>query len=92
MLDRHAGSQDQRGRVSNVLGHDPQSKRAGSTVADVMDALWGVRADTSDVPRMTEPGWSYEPPDPGSGDPVARLTPLGTCAVRELLSELLAGG
>src|SRR6266851_3956821 len=53
------------GSAVYVSGQDRQSKREGSTVADVMEARWGVRA-TSAIARLAEPGWSYEEPVPAS--------------------------
>jgi helicase len=46
-----------------VPGRDAQPKREDSTVADVMQARWGVRPPLA-APRLGEPGWSYEEPVP----------------------------
>jgi hypothetical protein len=46
-----------------VSGRDRESQPEGSTVADVMEARWGVRASSA-VARLGEPGWSYDKPVP----------------------------
>jgi helicase len=46
-----------------VSGKDAQPNREASTVADIMQARWGVRPPLA-VPRLAQPGWSYEEPVP----------------------------
>jgi helicase len=48
-----------------VPGGDAQPKREDSTVAGIMQARWGVRPPLA-VPRLAEPGWSYEEPVPAA--------------------------
>lgn len=44
-----------------MSGKDAQPSREASTVADVKQARWGVRPPLT-VPRLAQPGWSYEEP------------------------------